>query len=197
MFKGLKILVAVAGVMLLAGSASALTPGLGVNSTEYYDVTMGGMTFDYAQTYSFYEDWRFGSDNYYGVGFAEVVEWEHTHPYSVPPVEVDEAYLHIEASRLDLFGAWVWVEGECWWDDLNMGWTRHGTLFEVSDEDYVWADGQLDVSLLGWEGFRLHSSTLAMNVSTPQGGPTVPEPATMLLMGLGLVGAGVVRRFKK
>jgi len=37
---------------------------------------------------------------------------------------------------------------------------------------------------------------ITLGASSPGGGPTIPEPASMLLFGLGTVGAGLVRRRK-
>ena len=89
--------------------------------------------------------------------------------------------LHIRTTDLDPGAVWNWWEDYCQWLVLNQN---------------------LDGS---WDGYSYWGGALQaawyiniLNATTTGGGGEVPEPATMILLGSGLVGlAGYVRRRMK
>jgi hypothetical protein len=64
-----------------------------------------------------------------------------------------------------------------------------------------WYDNTIVMGIQYWKdgtNVSVDGAYLTVNYHQPQGDTTVPEPTTMLLLGLGLVGlAGVGRKFKK
>ncbi len=180
-------------------------------------VTLSTSAFSFTE--SIYTDWFFLRD-FHNYDYASVVDlertwigsssylpnsisWGHTLPdgFSVPPYNVDRAKLWIDAAYVGTNNNEVEIEGLVEWDALNHCWSDN-TLYDLAsiDQPGFWNDGVIDVSVLSGEcSLRLDRAVLVMDYSSSGNVPTnVPEPATMILIGLGLAGIGIqTRRHKK
>ena len=131
--------------------------------------------------------------------------WTHpvTTDFQIPYDTLNSATLTIGAWSVSDSNDRVYVEGTYAGDLANGVWYLLGyssTVLDIGSVFTTWTSGEaLNVSLAynegRWGSLYLSSSTLRIDYNN--GTASVPEPGTMLLMGLGLVGVGVIRRKMK
>jgi hypothetical protein len=158
-------------------------------------------TYMYASTVDFYniepDTWHDGV----WIGNADQMEtqlaWSHTLPPNlrVPPDAVLRAKLKIDGEYVDTDGNTVEIQGTLDWDPLEHMWNDNTTyvLTDVDQEGF-WNGGFLDISIFAGEyDLRIDEAVLMMDFAYA----AVPEPASLLLVGLGIVGVAALRRRAK
>jgi hypothetical protein len=134
-------------------------------------------------------------------GMLHQVSWTHTLPaLTVPPDEVTLAKLWIDAWEVDMMSNdSVHIEGTWDWDPLQDNWFDNTTYDLTSiDEAGFWNDGTLDVTVFAGERkLYVNGAILMMDYSQETPPPSVPEPGTLMLLGLGLTAFGVIRKRSK
>ena len=169
--------------------------------------SLGDMhTYDYASWVHFSHDSYFGPlpGAYIGTGYGydNELSWGHTLPagLSVPPDVITRARLWIDGAQIDTDNNEIAIEGVFDWDPLNNHFLDN-SVFNLTNIDTpgFWNDGILDVSIFAGEcNLRIDNAVLMLDYSS--GGNNVPgavpEPATLALFGLGMLGTGILRRKK-
>jgi len=167
-----------------------------------YGLLGDGHVYDYASHVDFFsgdhpDSWLSG----YWIGsnpnnYLTQLDWGHTLPngLAVPPDEVTRAKLYIDAWAVGSDDNLVRIEGLMEWDPLNH-YLFDNTSFDLTyvDTPDFWNDGTLDVTVFAGErSLRIDRAILMMDYNSAP----VPEPATLLFVGAGLLGMGIIRRKK-
>lgn len=160
-----------------------------------------GHTYDYASHVDFFtgdhpDSWLGG----YWIGtsnlLAPQLDWGHALPggLTVPPDEVTKAKLYIDAWKVGSDDNLVHIEGILEWDPLNQ-YFFDNTVYDLTyvDAPGFWNDGIINASVIAGErSLRVDRAILMMDYTSNP----IPEPATLLFVGAGLLGIGIIRRRK-
>lgn len=166
-----------------------------------------GHTYDYASYVNFehgdhnWPDWATGT--YIGTHdlLPTDLDYGHTLPggLTVPPDQILSAKLWIDGWLINDDDNAIKIESPLLeWDPLN-NWSfltlGDNSLYDLTDVSVTdfWNNSPLDVLIHANERvLRIDRSILMLDYNSE-----VPEPTTLALFGLGLLGAGVARRMKK
>ena len=130
-------------------------------------------------------------------GSFDYVSWTHHYEFTPPAEEVIDGsltlWLRDDDSKCDPFEfAFGWAEDGTWGiGEVDTG----GYTYDI-DASYL-GDGSFSVVLASlWGDFFIDQSVLEITYNPVGSSAPVPEPATMLLLGSGLIGISFVGRKK-
>ena len=170
--------------------------------TIYTDYLFQGHTWMYTSFVDLYTEKPDGWEGGYWIGSGDDMDnfacWQHTLPegLSVPPDRIDRAKLWIDAEYVQADGSTIGIQGVWNWDPLNSRFDAYDNamyvLTDVTTPGF-WNNGFLGVEVFSGEGMlRIDQAALLMDYTQM----VIPEPASMLLFGLGLIGSALYRRRK-
>lgn len=203
-----KSLIVAVFVILAVGSANAL-PYITETVRHNQFVSMDFHRYDYVSMIdiSNYSPTFGASGNYwFGTGMSEQsLSWSHTLPgdLSLPGDVINRARLWIDGYSVDSRGNVVQVQGMASWHLNNWDFMGFGdnTMIDLSGitSPTFWNQGALNVNVLANERYlRIDRAVLAIDYTNGRGGndyvSAIPEPLTLSLFGLGLVGVVVARK---
>ena len=165
-----------------------------------YHFTPDDHVYMYASVIDFYEFepdlWSGGVWVGTGDGLESQLAWRHTLPEGlhVPPDIVTRAKIKIDGEYIDEVGNLIEIQSTWDWDPLENMWFDNSiyNLSNVSEPGF-WNMGGLDVSIWASEyDFRIDEAVLMMDYTS-----AVPEPASLLLIGFGLLGGLAYRKLRR
>ena len=127
-------------------------------------------------------------------GFSDYVSWTHHYEFTPPAEEVIDGSLTLwlrDDSEHDPFEfAFGWAEDGTWgFGEVDTG----GYSYDIN-ASYL-EDGSFSVVLASlWGDFYIDQSILEITYNASDVSAPVPEPATMLLLGFGLIGLSFVSK---
>lgn len=205
----LSLVIGIAGHAFAFSASQSIFFDWTFETGEQYGWNGDGHSYDYASSIDFYDaatpDGALGG---VWLGASSVLgsslRWSHLLPnFTGPEAVVSSARLFIDAAWVDSHNSIVSVEGTWNWDPLTHAFRANRTLdIGGLDDPDLWDNGALDVSVFSAErNLRIDRAILMLdyNNGTGAGSEEIPEPASLVLFGIGLVGVSSImrRRYRK
>ena len=125
------------------------------------------------------------------------IDWGHTTPATLP-IPSDE----VLRARLYITGAWIGSDGSEISIEGLLGWNPETQSFDGNSVKWLsgvksginWIDGAVSVNLEAGDGFLRVDQAVFMMDYEDGDVSSIPEPATLALVALGLIGIALLRR---